>query len=220
MGYEKIDENATYRTACENVKKIANAIKEIKLKYYPNPDRISSGDKTKLDTLFSKLETISTENGLSTLKEVLMADLNERYTPRSDEDNKGTQSWDNLLKACYGAIDAETTALSYGRIKQAQMCQSEFHKYLEMIKSQKYLDSTKLQNLELLIIEYRRGKFGELAIGRANAENKTTEWLGILKDCYKPEDLLARKGISEAIKAGMNRDTGKQIPEQEEEMIH
>ena len=34
MEYEKTDEDIKYRTACENVKKIVNAIKSLKIKYY------------------------------------------------------------------------------------------------------------------------------------------------------------------------------------------
>ena len=42
MEYEKIDEEARYLKACENVKKIVNAIKNIKMKYYTNFAKISS----------------------------------------------------------------------------------------------------------------------------------------------------------------------------------
>ena len=45
MEHENLDENAKYLAACENVKKIVNAIKSIKIKYYPNFAKISEADK-------------------------------------------------------------------------------------------------------------------------------------------------------------------------------
>ena len=49
MEHENVDENARYLTACENVKKIVNAIKSIKIKYYPNFAKISEADKKVYD---------------------------------------------------------------------------------------------------------------------------------------------------------------------------
>ena len=218
MGYENVDKNATYTTACENLKKIVNAIKKMRLKYYPN-FTISPADQKTLDALLSNLETISTENGLDTLKETLMADVNDRYIPRSEEDNKGTQSLDNLLKACYGAIDAEKEALSYGKIKQARRCQIQLQKYLEIMESQKYLDATKLQNYGALIIEYKRRKFAELSIGRDKNDIKETKWTEILKGCYKAEDLQRRRAISEAIRNQMREGTVKQDLYKDDEIM-
>ena len=42
MEYENAEENAKYLQACENVKKIANAIKKIKMKYYTNFAKITN----------------------------------------------------------------------------------------------------------------------------------------------------------------------------------
>ena len=220
MGYEKIDENETYKDACEKVKKIVNAIKALKIKYYLNLAGMSEKDKEILDELQQQLEEIPEENGLQYLKKTLMSEIISKYEPESKDVNQGTQSPDELVKACYGAIDAETTALSCGRIKQARRCQTESQKYLEMMKSQKYLDPIKLQKYEALITEYRRRKFGELAIGRDNGENKTAEWLSKLKEFYRPDDLQERGAIRAAIKENMNKGQGRPQSEQDKEMIH
>ena len=156
---------------------------------------------------------------INTLKETLMADVNDRYIPRSEEDNKGTQSLDNFLKACYGAIDAEKEALSYGKIKQARRCQIQLQKYLEIMESQKYLDATKLQNYGALIIEYKRRKFAELSIGRDKNDIKETKWTEILKGCYKAEDLQRRRAISEAIRNQMREGTVKQDLYKDDEIM-
>ena len=57
MEYEKIDEEARYLKACENVKKIVNAIKNIKMKYYTNFAKISSEDNNYVVKLKSGKET-------------------------------------------------------------------------------------------------------------------------------------------------------------------
>ena len=59
MEHENIDENARYLKACENVKKIVNAIKNIKMKYYTNFAKISSEDKKVYEQLNKNLEITS-----------------------------------------------------------------------------------------------------------------------------------------------------------------
>lgn len=191
MNYENIDENATYKIACENVKRIVNAIKLLKIKYYPNFDRISEEDRKTFDDLQIKLDKISEENGLDELKVALMGEISSKYDQKSNEDNKETQSSDDVLKACYGATDAEVTALSYGKIKQAKKCQEILNKYLDEINSKNYRE---------LITEYRRKKFGELTRTRENNDKETARWSNNLSVFYKPQDIEARKVISGIIK--------------------
>ena len=47
MEYEKSEEDIKYRSACENVKKIVNAIKFLKIKYYLDFSKISKEDEEK-----------------------------------------------------------------------------------------------------------------------------------------------------------------------------
>ena len=192
MNYENVDENATYRIACENVKKIVNAIKTLKIKYYPDFDRISEEDKTKFDELQQQLETISEENGLNDLKDALMGEVTSRYENKDlSQDNGNSKITDDILKACYGATDAEVTALSTGKIKQAQRCQEVLNQYIEGINSESYKE---------LITEYRRRKFGELTKTRENQETENDKWSDKLKIFYKPQDLDSRRNIQGIIK--------------------
>ena len=72
MEHENVDENARYLKACENVKKIVNAIKTIKMKYYTNFAKISTEDRDIYNQLETNLEKISQENNLTRLKDALM----------------------------------------------------------------------------------------------------------------------------------------------------
>lgn len=197
MNYENVDENATYKIACENVKKIANAIKALKIKYYPNFDRISKEDKTKFDQLQQQLKKISEENGLNDLKGALMEEIDSRYNHEQvDETNGEAKPSDQILKACYGATDAEVVALSSGKIKQAKKCQEILNQYLNGIDSKSYKE---------LITEYRRRKFSELTRTRENNDKENERWSNNLSVFYKPQDIEARKtvkGIIESISRG------------------
>lgn len=205
---ENVDENATYKIACENVKKIANAIKLLKIKYYPNFDRISEEDKKTFDELQIKLNKISEENGLDDLKVALMGEISSKYDQKSNEENQGLQSSDDMLKACYGATDAEVTALSHGKIKQAKKCQEILNKYLDGINSKNYRE---------LITEYRRKKFGELTRTRENNDKETARWSNNLSVFYKPQDIEARRVISGIIK-NISKTQEKQGLEQENQV--
>lgn len=208
MNYENVDENATYKIACENVKKIVNAIKALKIKYYPNFDRISEEDQKIYDDLQTKLETISQENGLNNLKEVLMQEVNSRYNrEQANVDNGNIKPSDEVLKACYGATDAEVTALSSGKIKQAKKCQEILNEYLDGVNAQNYRE---------LITEYRRRKFGELTRTRENKEEANEKWSNNLKLFYKPQDIEARRKIQGIIK-NINREAVASTTKQNED---
>ena len=192
MNYENVDENATYKIACENVKRIVNAIKALKIKYYPNFDRISEEDKAKFDELQQQLEKISEENGLNELKVALMGEVNSRYNHKEfSQDDGNSKPTDDILKACYGATDAEVTALSSGKIKQAQRCQEILNQYIDEISSESYRE---------LITEYRRKSFEGLNKTRENKETENEKWSNNLKVFYKPQDREERKVVQGIIK--------------------
>ena len=205
MNYENVDENATYKIACENVKKIANAIKALKIKYYPNFDRISEEDKTTFDKLQQQLEKISEENGLNALKGALMEEIDSRYNHKQvNVENGEIKPSDQILKACYGATDAEVVALSSGKIKQAKKCQEILNQYLNGIDSKSYKE---------LITEYRRRKFSELTRTRENKEAENEKWSNNLKLFYKPQDIEARRVVQGIIKSVSK---GKGEPQKDE----
>ena len=205
MNYENIDENATYKVACENVKKIVNAIKALKIKYYPNFDRISEEDKTTFDKLQQQLEKISEENGLNALKGALMEEIDSRYNHKQvNVENGEIKPSDQILKACYGATDAEVVALSSGKIKQAKKCQEILNQYLNGIDSKSYKE---------LITEYRRRKFSELTRTRENKEAENEKWSNNLKLFYKPQDIEARRVVQGIIKSVSK---GKGEPQKDE----
>ena len=132
MEHENIDENAKYLTACENVKKIVNAIKLIKIKYYPNFSKISEEDKQVYKELEVNLEKISEDNNLNRLKDALMEEVSAKYDKKDiKNEQKDPNFLDQELLACYGAIDAQQEALSHGKIKRARECQKILRTYLE-----------------------------------------------------------------------------------------
>ena len=130
MEYQNTDE-AIRREACEKVKQIVKAIKAIKIKYYLIFSKISAKDRETYQNLEKSLEKISEKYNLNNLKVALMQEVNARYNGVNPEDMKpGQQVPDDILQACYGAIDAQKEALSKGRITQALRCQEQFKKIL------------------------------------------------------------------------------------------
>lgn len=193
MEYEKVDEDVKYLTACENVKKIVNAIKTIKIKYYPNFASISQDDKNVYNQLEEKLEMISTNNDLDRLKKALMEEVSAKYD-KKEIDNKQNDSQltnDELLMACYGAIDVQKKALSQGKLKQARKCQKLLKQYLRKIDS--------LMCREL-VINYKREKFRELNVDRDLVQKKNEDVMNYMKSCYKLEQTIEGKQIEEKIK--------------------
>ena len=136
MEHENIDETTRYLVACENVKKIVNAIKSIKIKYYPNFAKISVEDKKIYEQLEANLEKISEDNNLNRLKVALMEEVSAKYDKKDiRNESRNPKFVDNELLACYGAIDAQQKALSRGKIKQAKKCQDVLKQYLNEIDS-------------------------------------------------------------------------------------
>lgn len=186
MEYEKVDENAKYLKACENVKKIVNAIKLIKIKYYPNFSKISEKDKEVYEQLEDNLEKISGKNNLNKLKIALMEEVSAKYDKKeiNSEKNGNQFSNDELLLACYGAIDAQKEALSFGKIKQAQKCQSILKQYMKQIDSMSFRE---------LVINYKREKFGELIKNRDMVQKRNETVMNYMKDCYEKSQVIERQ---------------------------
>ena len=176
MEYEKIDEEARYLKACENVKKIVNAIKNIKMKYYTNFAKISSEDKKVYEQLNKNLEKISQENDLENLKVVLMQEVSDKYDNKElKEEPRDPNLIDSRLLACYGSIDVQQKALSMGKIGQARKCQKILEDYLEEIGSDTYREIVK---------KYKREKFAELVMERVAVEEKNEEFSNHMKKCF------------------------------------
>lgn len=191
MEYEKIDEATSYRKACENVKKIVNAIKAIKIKYYPNFSRISDEDKKVYQELEANLEQISEKHNLSRLKVALMSEVSAKYDKKDIGGNQREPNADeNKLLACYGAIDVQQKALSQGKLKRAIKCQEILKRYLEEIDTANYRD---------LIINYKREKFGELIRTKEAVQEKNDGWNCIMRGFCKQEYAKERKEAMEQI---------------------
>ena len=121
MEHENVDEAIAFQTACKKVKQIANAIKTIRMKYYPNFAKISDEDKQTYEELHLQIDKIARENGLNMLKTELIADINDRFQDSQNEAdaNKQEKPAEKILKAYYGAIDAGNQALSEGKLRRA-----------------------------------------------------------------------------------------------------
>lgn len=197
MEHENIDENARYLAACENVKKIVNAIKSIKIKYYPNFSKISEVDKKVYDQLELNLEKISEDNNLGKLKTELMEEVSAKYDKKDMKSQpRDPQFLDNGLLACYGAIDAQQKALSQGKISQARKCQNILSQYMSEI------DSIECREL---IINYKREKFGELIRDKEMVEKKNENTMKYMKGCYDTKNVLERQQAKEQIEQARNK---------------
>ena len=197
MEHENVDENARYIAACENVKKIVNAIKSIKIKYYPNFAKISEADKKVYDELEFNLEKISEDNNLTRLKTALMEEVSAKYDKKDIKSElRDPQFLDNGLLACYGAIDAQQKALSQGKISQAKRCQNILKQYMEEIDSIEF---------RKLIIDYKREKFGELIRDREAVQRKNEETMHFMKRCYESGIVLERQHANEQIEEAENK---------------
>ena len=191
MEYGKTNENATYLKACENVKKIANAIKTIKMKYYTNFAKITVEDKKVYNLLEENLDKISEENNLNGLKNALMKEISDKYDKKElkDED-RDPHLVDSRLLACYGNVDVQQKALECGKIGQARKCQQILEKYLDEIDIESYRE---------LVNNYKREKFAELAMERVAIEEKNQEYMDFMKECFDKGNAKSRKKTSDKI---------------------
>lgn len=191
MEYEKTDEDIKYRTACENVKKIVNAIKSLKIKYYLDFSKISEEDEMRFKQLESNLDKISEENNLDGLKTELMSEVVAKYEKRDIKKEEGSPRFiDDKLMACYGAIDVQQKVLSEGKIKKAIKCQQLLDKYINELDSMTYKD---------LIVNYKREKFGELIRSKEAVYENNEQWSTRLQDFCINCSASARKEATEQI---------------------
>lgn len=198
MGYENIDKADAYQEACRKVKRIAEAIKHIRIKYYPNFAKISEQDKQVYDELNVQMEQIASENGLSKLKAELIGEISERYDgniPSENEEQGNQSTGENILKAYYGAIDAEKQALSEGKLKKALICQRKADVYMKKLE-----EIEKDQERNFLVeqaIHYKRGIFEKLVPERE--KENTTNWEETMKGCYKNSNAQDRSEAAQQI---------------------
>ena len=151
MEHENVDEAIAFQTACKRVKQIANAIKTIRMKYYPNFAKISDEDKQTYEELHLQIDKIARENGLNMLKTELMADINDRFQDSQNEAdaNKQEKPAEKILKAYYGAIDAGNQALSEGKLRRALNCQKQANSFMEQ------LEAIAQEDLLRMAVEYK-----------------------------------------------------------------
>lgn len=191
MEHENIDENVRYLKACENVKKIVNAIKTIKIKYYTNFAKISEEDKKKYDELEENLNKISEENNLNNLKIALMEEVSDKYDKKElKEEPQNPKKIDRRLLACYGNIDVQQKALSTGQIGKARKCQKMLDEYLNELDNESYRE---------MAVKYKREKFAELVMERVAVEKKKAEYMNYMKECFYSGTVNERKQADEKI---------------------
>lgn len=208
MGYENVDETAR-REACERVKQIVKAIKAIKVKYYLNFSKISEKDQEIYQKLQANLETISESHNLHNLKVALMSEVEAKYDRRDDDMGLGNSAGpDDILQACYGAIDAGKEALSRGRITQALRCQEQLKKYMQELDQSGHME----------VINYKREKFAELLQTREQVKEQTESRNNFMKSCVTTEEVVKRKQAMDIIQGLLNKSK-EQAKDTQEEMI-
>lgn len=195
MEHENVDEAIAFQTACKNVKQIANTIKAIRMKYYPNFANISDDDREAYNRLHAQIDEIAQKNGLVKLKKELITDIEDRFNTDISQDvneqEKKSEQSEKVLKAYYGAIDAGKQALSEGRLKRAINCQKQADYYM------KQLEKLKNDGLMRIALHYKREKFASLSLEQR--KSSVTNWDDFLKGTYRAEDLQKRNSIAHEI---------------------
>ena len=190
MEYEKSEEDIKYRSACENVKKIVNAIKFLKIKYYLDFSKISKEDEERFQQLEADLDKVSEENNLDGLKSELMSEVNAKYGQRNNDGEPQSKFVDDKLMACYGVIYVQKDVLSKGKIKKAIRCQEILKQYIEELESEEY---------KKLIVDYKRSKLGELNKTNEVVHENNEQWMKKLKLCSRKELVTNRKDAMSVI---------------------
>lgn len=191
MEYGNIDKTINYQDSCRKVKQIADAIKKLRIKYYPNFTRISESDKQIYDELNMQIEKTANENGLDGLKSALISEISEKYSgqiPSIDGQENTPQNkkelYDKALVGYYGAIDAGKQVLSEGKLKKAMICQRQAEEYMQILQKggHEYIEAA---------LNYKRGKFAELT-----QPKEKTNWLEVLPQYCRIEDVQKRDEIT------------------------
>lgn len=214
MEYDRIEQDTIYRNACENLKKIANAIKAIRIKYYPNFSQISVEDQKVYDELQSKMTQISSEHGLDKLKIELITEINKKYERQNEgeSDNQTGKSEDDILMACYGAIDAEATALAHGRLGKARNCQKVLEEYMAIPLDGKVMER---------IIQYKREKFAEISQTKDNIQTQNTSWISMLRGFNEKTSISKKQEVIQEFGELRNKEQTNSIEiEEQEELVY
>lgn len=191
MMYDEAEREQAYIKACDNVKKIAKAIGAIRIKYYPNFSQISDIDKETYTELNKQIDQISKEHGLEKLRTFLMGEVEAKYDNKAKIQDENIAETEELrLLAYYGAIDAEVTALSQGKIKQAMKCQEIRKKYEN--KANKVM----LENMT----KYKREKLAEIGRTRQITEQNNQKWETLLKDFNQKTEVRVKSEIEAIFK--------------------
>lgn len=197
MEHENVDGAIAFQAACKKVKQIANTIKAIRIKYYPNFAKISEEDKEAYDRLHAQIDKVAEENGLIGLKTELIADIEDRFnndvSQEHDEQDKKTPPVEKILKAYYGAIDAGQQALSEGKLKRARSCQKQANTFMSQLEEYGQTDIIEMAK------HYKREKFADLSLEQQKSSSATTNWNDFLKSSYRLEDLQVRNDLAQEI---------------------
>lgn len=192
MEYEKVEEAEVYKTACENVKKIAKAIKAIKIKYYLNFSKISEADKKIYDELQIQMNQIAEKNGIVFLKDELMKDM-EKYDEKKPEDIREPNPNDpneikEFLEAIHsdydGTMEIEQQYLAKGDIGRARKCQKIRNRYEDTMD--KYEKDGRY-------ITDKRKRLESLGKNKEEIENTHTRMMEFCKKCKESIDAMQIK---------------------------
>lgn len=199
MEYVDIEEQAK-REAYENVKKIADAIKKIRKKYYLCFSKISDIDKKRYEDLKKQMQNIANQNGLNKLSAELMEDLDIQF---GDDDtneikknkNPNKNSEEYLYEKYLAAIDFqaelivlyknskddETGKIYLEKVQEVQNYIKKLQKILEVSNNKEELNREKRKAF--------REKFGE---------QEKIYFKSLLKECYEltSKDPLAQSEAS------------------------
>ena len=129
-----------------------------------------------------------------------------------DENIDGKKTED-ILQACYKAIDAETEAISQGKMGLALKYQDQLKKYKQLLPVE-YKDLT---------TNYKREKFAQLEKTREQVDGQKESWKNKMKGMYKIKDVTIRKEAMRIISNTQNKEQEKEDketePEQTEEVV-
>ena len=177
MEYENVDESAINQEACQKVKQIAEAIRKIRIKYYPNFTKISAEDKEIFDKLNNQIDKIAEKHGLNKLKVELINDIEDRYNenmPENSEEkqkNEGGSNSELAFKKYCAAKEVEVTCLKRGQIQRARQCQEEGNRLYSLLSEEEKQEA----------ILYKRELFGTLGISISETYNRVEKYKSILK---------------------------------------
>lgn len=211
MEHDRIEEDAVYLNACENVKKIASAIKAIRIKYYPNFSKISEADQKAYQELQTRMYQISNMHGLTRLSAELIGEISKKYSTQNEEEHEEKKTEDDFLLACYGAIDAEAVALSQGKLKHAMRCQAMLMSYI-----------SEQNNPEIIanITKYKREKFAEIAQTKDSVQEQVEQWTSMLKEFNEKTPVTKKQEVIEIFGRAKEKDHTNDKTKEQEELVH